>query len=330
MMLECTKANVSPIELERFRQDDGYINLDELNIEFTLSSREMMGTEFREKNWIDFNGKKALFKETMMIDDVPNASAYSELIVEKLARQAGIECAHVDLVRKDGKSGILSYSILKEGEQLYSLDSFIGETCEHAEYMDIVDLVDVLKKTMDSMKKEGLSKQEVQNMVIDMQKRLAFDMFIGETDRHTENISILADKDGNLGLAPLYDNEHSLMLDMDNELLEDLAKNPIGLRRGMDNIDPKISVIPESGKQVSLWRYTLDELCGDDDVYEFMMDCYENLDIEQAIKDVEEQIHTEIPEYVRTVATKSFEYRKKEIDKVMCMGYEPEEVGKTI
>lgn len=329
-MLECAKANASPTDLERFRQVDGYINLDELNIEFTPSSREMMGTEFREKNWIDFNGNKALFKETMMIDDIPNASAYSELIVEKLARQAGIECAHVDLARKDGKSGILSYSILKEGEQLYSLDSFIGETCEHAEYMDIVDLVDMLKKTMDSMKKEGLSKQEIQNMIVDIQKRLAFDMFIGEMDRHTENISILADKDGNLKLAPLYDNEHSLMLDMNNELLEDLARNPIGLRRGMDNVDPKISVIPDTGKQVSLWRYTLDELCGDDDVYEFMMDCYENLDIEQAIEDVEDQIHAKVPDHVRMVATKAFEFRKKEIDKVMCMGYEPEEVGKAI
>lgn len=329
-MLEYAKANASLNELESFRQEDGYINLDGLNIEFTPSSREMMGTEFREKNWIDFNGRKALFKETMMIDDVPNASAYSELIVEKLAKQAGIECAHCDLVRKDGKSGILSYSILKEREQLYSLDSFIGETCEHAEYIDIIDLVDMLKKTMDSMKKEGLSKQEVQNMVMDIQKRLAFDMFIGETDRHTENISILADKEGHLNLAPLYDNEHSLMLDMDWNLLETLAHNPLGLKRSMDNTDPKISVIPEAGEQVSLWKYTLDELCSSDDVYDFMMDCYENLNIEQAIKDVEEQIHAQIPECVRTVATKSFEYRKKEIDKVMCMGYEPEDVGKTI
>lgn len=329
-MLECAKVNASPTDLERFRQDDGYIDLEGLNIEFTTKSREMMGTEFREKNWIDFNGRKALFKETMMIDDVPNASAYSELIVEKLAKQVEIECAHVDLARKGGKSGILSYSILKDGEQLYSLDSFIGETCEHAEYMDIVDLVDMLKKTIDSMKKEGLSKQEIQDMIVEMQKRLAFDMFIGETDRHTENISILADKDGNLKLAPLYDNEHSLMLDMDNELLENLSKNPIALKRSMDNNDPKISVIPESDEQVSLWKYTLDELCGDDDVYEFMMDCYQKLNIDVAIKEVEEQIHAEIPEHVRTVATKTFEYRKKEIDKVMCMGYEPEEVGKSI
>lgn len=329
-MLECAKANVSPNDLDRFRQDDGYINLDELNIEFTIGSREMMGTEDRDKNWIDFNGRKALFKETMMIDEVPNASAYSELIVEKLAKQVGIECAHVDLVRKDGKSGILSYSILKEGEQLYSLDSFIGETRENDGYIDTIDLVDMLKKTMDSMKKEGLSKQDIQNMVIDIQKRLAFDMFIGETDRHTENISILEDENGKLKLAPLYDNEHSLMLDMDNELLEKLAKNPIGLRRSIDCCDPKTSVIPEAGKKVALWKYTLDELCGNDDVYDFMMDCYEKLNIEQAIKDVEEQIHTEIPEYARIVATKSFGYRKQEIDKVMCMEYDVEDIGKSI
>ncbi len=328
-MAEYAITNTSPENLETFRDEEGYINLDKLNILFPKGSREMMGTEFRDKNWLDLNGTKALYKETMMLDDVPNASAYSELIVEELARQAGIECAHCDLVKKDGKNGILSYSVLKDNEQLYSLDSFIGNTCDNPDYIDVVDAVDVLKKTIASMKKEGLSKEETRSFVTGIEKILAFDMFVGEADRHTENISLISDENGKLRLAPLYDNEHSLMLDMDNDLLKRLAENPVGVKRSMDKVDPKISVLPTDGEQVSLWKYTLDELCTDDDIYDFMMDCYENLDIEQAMDSVETRINAKIPEHVRAVALMSFNSRKKEIDKVMCMGYEPEDIGQT-
>lgn len=321
MSFECAEAGYTKEELEQFRDKDGFIDLDALNLSFPLESRERMGNPNRDKNWINFKGEKALYKEQIMIDDKDNGMMYAELIVEELAKQAGIEVARTDIVKKDGKKGILSYSILKDGEELHSLHSLIGETKDSTEYFDTVDLCDMLKKTIAALGKEGVSRNEATDIITGIEKRLAFDTFIMAADRHTENISLVIDKEGKFKNAPLYDNENSLMLDMDIELLEDLASSPTSLKASADFVDPKVALIPEEGTlSKSLWKDTLDILCSDDDVYDFMMDCFDTLDIDKAIDNVEAKIHAKIPETIKTVAINGFEYRKKEIDKVMCKG----------
>jgi len=323
MSFEYAEAGCTKEELEQFRDEDGFIDLDALNLSFPLESRERMGNPDREKNWISFKGNKALYKEQVMIDDKDNGMIYAELIVEELAKQAGLEVASTDMVKEDGKKGILSYSILKDSEELHSIHSLIGETKDSAEYFDTVDLCDMLKKTIAALGKEGLSREDATDIITDIEKRLAFDMFIMATDRHTENISLITDSQGNFKISPLYDNENSLMLDMDIELLEDLASSPTSLKTSIDFVDPKVALIPEDGTlSKSLWKDTLDALCSDDDVYDFMMDCFDMLDINKAIENVETKIKAEIPEVVKTVAINGFEYRKKEINKVMCMEYD--------
>ena len=328
MSFEYAEAGCTKEELEKYRDQEGFIDLDKLNVNFPAESRERMGNPNRDKNWIDFNGKKALYKEAVKLDDEENSSIYAELIIEELAKQADIKTAHCDLVKLNGKPGILSYSVINEDEELHSLNSFIGETKDSEEYFDTVDLVDMLKKTVEYLGNEGLSKEETRKIIVDMQKLLAFDTFIMATDRHTENISFVRDVQGNISLAPIYDNENSLMLDMNNSLLDDLAKSPQGIKVSCDFIDPKIAIIPDEGEESKLlWKDTLNELCGNDDVYDFMMDCYDNLDIEVAIENVEERIGAELPDRVKIVATNAFNFRKKEIDKVMCMEYDDVDYG---
>lgn len=327
MSFEYAKTDYTKEDLERFRDTNGFIDLDALNLSFPEESRERMGNPNREKNWISFNGEKALYKEEVMLDDKDNGTVYAELIVEELAKQVGIETARTDLVKKNGKKGILSYSILEEGEELHSLHSLIGDTKDSEEYFYVVDLIDMLKKTISVLGEEGNARENSESVVKNIEKRLAFDMYIMATDRHTENISLIMDKEGNLKNAPLYDNENSLMLDMDMEVLEKLASSPTSLKTSADFVDPKVALIPEDdGISESLWKDTLDLLSTDDDVSDFIAECFDRLDIEEAIDSVETKIHAEIPYVIKTVAINGFKYRKQEIDKLMCLSLDSQEI----
>lgn len=312
-------------ELGKYREASGYINLDFLNIKFDVNSREIIGNPNRDKNWIDFKGTHVLLKENL---DSTELSVYAELITTTLARQVGLESAEIDLAEYDNKRGILSKSIVKEDEELFSLQSLIGDTKTIEDYPDITDMVEMFKKLITFLKNEGLSKEEIKRIIVDLQKQLTFGIFVGATDIHTENISLIKNKNtGRMSISPIYDVENSLMLDMPEDLLEDLNKNIVNMAEAVDILDPKISIIPEDGNlSTSLWKLTLDQMSQDDEVYDFMMDCYEELDIEGVIKEVETKIGCELPDIVKKTATKVINIRKQEINKIMINGYEGEEL----
>ncbi len=137
------KCNISFEELENYRDKEGYINLDELNLEFTEESREKIGNENRIKNWVDFSGVEALIRGECKIDNKRNGGIYSELIVEELAKQAGLETAYYDLVKVKGEYGVLSKNILThDNDDLITLQSLIGNTKFNEEYPEIIQNVE--------------------------------------------------------------------------------------------------------------------------------------------------------------------------------------------
>lgn len=112
------------------------------------------------------DGTKALIK---VGDERKTLGYYAELIVEKLAKQVGLEHAQNDLVVWNGKKGILSKSIIDKDEELYTLDSITktDNRINQEEYSDIYDLYSVLQEFMDFMKKNKLSKEEIKNLFYD-------------------------------------------------------------------------------------------------------------------------------------------------------------------
>ena len=97
--------------------------------------------------------------------------------------------------------------------------------------------------------------------------------------------------------------------------MERIQKNGLGLQRNVNMQDPKIAVL--EGEYASIWKNTLDTLLEDDEVYDFVMDCYHNLDIRKAIKSVEEKIQAPLPEIVKSTATYVFQFRRNEIGKIL-------------
>ena len=324
-MLVTSKVDASFDKISNNRDNNGYIDLSDLNIKFDKESREKIGMADREKNWIEFSdGKVFLLKEENILDVERNASVYSELIVEELAKQAGFECAHYDLYKKDGKFGVLSEYCLKEGEEMFSLESLIGKDTLSEFDCEKTDAIKLQENMIEFLKDEGLEKNEIKKLIVEFQKRMVFDLFVMHSDRHTENVSFRTkcDDEGNMSIdfSPIYDNENCLLLDMDETTLDILSQNAGAIKDSTSIIAPRIAIVRDSSSNnEEIWKKTLDEYCELDPVYDYLMDLYDVLDIDAAFKNVEERIGAPIPQNAKRVAKYAFQYRKREIDKVMCL-----------
>lgn len=322
-MAEPVKCNVSLQELEKYRDKEGFINLDELNLELTEASREKVGNEDRIKNWVDFAGTEVLIKGECesVLDNKRNAQIYAELIVEELAKQAGFDAAYYDLIKINGKAGVLSKKMLqKEEVDLITLYSLIGDTQINEEYPDKSDYIEVEEKLYNVLKEEGMNKKDIMKIIKEYRKQTAFFIMVSSLDRHAENVSFLSyinheTNKKELRLSPIYDNESSLMLDIDLETLEKRVKDGLGLQKDVDALEPKIAVL--DGEYESPWKDTLELLCDDEEVYDFIMDCCDNLNIEKAIEQVGRKIKAPVPEIVKTTATYVFQFRKNAIKEII-------------
>lgn len=331
-MVQAIKVNISFEELEKYRDREGFINLDELNIELTKRSREKIGNKDRIKNWIDFSGERALIKSECKIDGKRNAGIFSELIVEELAKQVGIESAYYDLIKIKGEYGVLSKNMLQgDKDDLHTLQSFIGNTTLCEEYPELSDYVEVEERLYKALKKEEIEKGNIKKIIKDFRKQTAFFLMICSVDKYPENIGLISyinpeTKQKNETLSPIYDSECSLMLDMDLETLYKLQQNGLGLQRSVDILDPKIAVL--EGHYSSLWKNTLDTICEDDDIYDFIVESYEKLDINKAIEKVEKKIKAPIPEIVKCTASYVFQFRKRKIEEILYLGLEDDILAK--
>lgn len=320
-MAQAIKTNISFEELEKYRDEQGFIDLDELNIELTEESREKIGNEYRIKNWMEISGVNTLIKSECKVDDKTNGGIYAELLVEELAKQAGLTCAEYDLVKIKGEYGVLSKTILQsERDDLHTVQSMIGDTTYYEEYPDISDYIEVEQKLYKALKEEEIEKENIKKIIKDFRKQNAFFLMVCSVDKYAENISLInyinpETKQKKVRLAPIYDSECSLMLDMDFETLEEIGKNGIVFEKAVDMLDPKIAVL--EGDYASPWKNTLDVLCEDDEIFDFIMDCYDNLDIKEAIRSVEKKIKAPIPNNVKKIATYAFKFRKKEMEKIL-------------
>lgn len=324
-------SNYSLEDLEEFRDENGFIDLSKIELEFTSESREKKGTEERLKNWVDFNGKKVLIRG----EAVKNYSVYAELIVEEIANQLGIETAHYDLIKIKDESGKDIYGVLSESiidfdkEDLISLHDLIGDEPEY-EDEDIMEAIEyeettrytfTVDKLRERFAKAGYSEEDIENLISDYNKRLIFYLSILDTDKHTENIAFIKDKNSEkLRLSPNYDSEFSLLLERDPEMVDFFLEDKTQLKEEVDIAYPKIGihVSEENGGLDSMWKDTLEMLCEDDEIYDYYINTIKNgVDMEVALKNVEKRIKAPLPNQVKDFAKQTYQARNEEMEKVL-------------
>ena len=329
--MDFVKSNYSLKELEKLRDENGFIDLSIIGLEFTPESREKKGTEERLKNWVDFNGKKALIRG----EAVKNYSVYAELIVEEIANQLGIETAHYDLVKIKDNTGKNVYATLSESiidfdkEELITLHDLIGDEPEY-ETEDIMESIEyeettrytfTVDKLRERFTKAGYSKEAIENIITDYNKRLVFYLSILDTDKHSENIAFVKNKNtGKVQLSPNYDSEFSLLLERDPEIVEFFLEDNIQLKEEVNIAYPKIGIYvsKENGGLDSIWKDTLEMLCEDDEVYDYYINTIKNgVDMNVALENVEKRIKAPLPNKVKELARQTYQARNEEMEKVL-------------
>ena len=325
-------------DLEQFRDKNGFIDLAKAGIEFIEGTREEAGNPSRVKNWVDFQGTKALIKGEAIRDEEQNYGIYAELIMEEVAKQVGQKTAHYDLIKflgKDGKyhQGVLSVSVLEASdEQLVTLRDIIGDEPEEAgDFIDTTSYEFTIKKLEEELRRDGYDEQNIASVILEYKKRLVFLLAVIETDQHTENIAFKERKvegRNRIELSPNYDRESAFMLDNDISTIRSLLEDYIGLRESVDRAHPRIGTLRtiEDGGFESYWKDTFEALCEDDEVYDY----YEQnirgaIDIEAALKRVEQRIKALLPEDVKLVVKHAYHSRNEQMEKIMDGEMEIEE-----
>ena len=324
--------------LEKYRNESGFIDMDEFLKENPRElKREMVGSKDREKDWIDFDDEtRALLKtENESLLEGENGALYADLIISKLAKQAGFESAHQDLIIYKGKKGILSKDVKQKGESFRTLRDYIGDDpLSSRGYEDTTDLEYVHDKLFNALSDSDISTQNIKDIINRFNKLLVFDIFTMSTDNHTENIAFLEsiDKSGKktIRLSPIFDRENSLALDIPFEDMEKISNDYSKLANVVKMQDPKIAIIPnkddEEGElspffsilksqveEENMSEITLDYLCDFTNINEFITGTCMNLDITKAIDEVEKDIKAKLPECVKDMAINAFEDRKEQM-----------------
>lgn len=213
-----TKSNLSLEDLEQFRDEDGYIDLDKAGLEVAEESREARGNEHRIKNWVDFNGAEVLIKEEAQLDQ-RNYGVYAQLIMVELAKQLGLPAAEYDLMKYKGKFGSISH---KFGDQEKEVFQSVYELIETVPLVkgtdDVSDYLKVEKMLEEKLETfEEMTDEERETVIRDRRKQKMLQLFACENDGHIQNEGVLLKKtdDGRTiaVCAPMFDNETAFFLD---------------------------------------------------------------------------------------------------------------------
>lgn len=319
-------------DLENYRDVEGYINMDEvLSSEDFDILKETRGSQNRDKFWITLEDANIMVRTSNLDAENVEYTNYAELIVEELAKQVDIPCAHYDLVKYKGQKGVYTKNVLeRKNESLILAKTLLDQTDTDDDYILTVSIDDLFKSYNNFRRYDDIQKDQIGKMCLDTAKQAIFETFTMATDSHPENIGYIYYSDGkekSVTLSPLFDNECSLMLDQPMERIDEMLENRNLLERYVQ-LQNQLIVIPESERDEENldWQDMLFYLCDDSDsCMEFAEKCSKSLDIEKAVENVEKRIHTKLPDKLKEYVKVCFNSRKQMIERDLCIGID--EVG---
>lgn len=174
------------------------------------------GTSTQE--WIiTKNGEIALFKNRKSDDTTDN---FSEKIASEIAEIIELPCARIDLAKRNGKIGMVSYKINSQSQILVEGIQYISNAYSEYNRDTLID-----EKTQDHYSLEIiLNSIKGLNLEKDLFKIFIFDFLIGNGDRHHSNWALLKESE-QTKICPVYDNSSSLCFNVNDEKINLKDKN---------------------------------------------------------------------------------------------------------
>ena len=322
-------------DLEKYRNENGFIEMDLALKENDFDIiNEVRGSQNRDKFWIVLEDIDVLVRNENLDDCGVEYTVYAELLMEELAKQVEIDCAHYDIIKFNGKNGVISKNVLNKSkdESMYTIRSIIGEDSMPNDSIDIEKIWNSIKKFI-SME-DNINKEKAQKAFLDVAKIAIFDTFTMSNDRHSENIALVFGNDHEKNetifkIAPLFDNECSLMLDKPVEEIDEML-NDNKYFEDMVELQEQMIVVPDDAKDannVEGWKDMLYFLTDDsDEAMGFAEECYNKLNIKDAINSVENRLNAKLPDKLKEFVSKAFELRRDNINKALIINMDDMEV----
>lgn len=238
----------------------------------------------KEKQWLEIDGKKYLFKS-----GASNYEIFSELISEEIGKQLGLEMAHYDIATLDGKIGVLTpnflngYDIIINGKKVLEMANFmmkennLGEGKQLSNnVVDILNAIDLVT-----------NKLYIRNMFEELINMWIFDGLVMESDRNSTNWSLIQSKTG-FRLSPIYDTSTIAMLNNNiDDLLSDIRLSSV--YKYTDNIKNQLTFSSDDNSTEFLKSFA--NFCHDyDGQATRIIQIISKLNIEEAIQSVEQRI----------------------------------------
>ncbi len=178
--------------LEADRSKNNYLN-------FSIGA----STALYGDKWFIIDGEKAIFK-----DFAGGGTGHkdkriiNEILCSQLAKNLNINSARYQKAEIHSLKGLVSYNFLKEGDELIPLSKLSRDTENFNE---------IVKNVLDYAKSNNLNCDK-NLFTLDLFKMTLLDYLTLQTDRHSWNICFIKDKNSNLSLSPVFDNEYAFAL----------------------------------------------------------------------------------------------------------------------
>lgn len=226
-------------------------------------------------NWYEIDGSWYYFKAFNNYPD-PTSNFINELIGEYLSLYLDIPSVHYKIGKADDKYGLLSL-YFRDKKNRYIDPRNIGL---YANYNDLSNLENIIS----CCKNENNFKE----VVNELSKMIAIDLYMGQTDRTSNNFVFQKNKDG-LHLAPLYDFENSFLTP--RSTYEPISYNAACLFTIKLKHKEEIKKHPELEEYLNRLLY---------------------LDIEKVLSDIQESLKIDIPKE-RVNAYKNYVEKRKKL-----------------
>ena len=319
--------------IEDYRKS-GYINLDE----YLLNNPEGFTYPYYidgydEENFWTRVGKeekeKFIYVKPREYEYLNNEyNVYSELLYEELMKQVGIKNVNFDLAQYDGNVATISENMLED----YSKDQFIINASEllESKYYNIEEkynIEDLFDAIHEYCMADYLDEEIEEKCINDIQKVCIADIFALSTDREACDFDFIAginDKgEEDLELAPLCHNTYALGSNFSKDEIIDMLDEPDILADKLRECSYSAGV-PEYKRETEYpyWEDTLYYLIEEnEDNYSFAKECAENMNIDNAILNVEKKTNSKIPDEYKTFVRIAFDNRLRSICECLNLDY---------
>jgi len=234
-----------------------------------------------EKLWIDVDGRIALFKKTQVRQSTgEHTNAHSaEAFVSDMCNLLGYNCAKVDVAKRNGEIGCISYNFLKDGEQLIDLNALIQNIriSFNSKSMEVKDTGEKysIPLILEAIEEECSTDEEYYNARKDFFKGCLIDSIIEHYDRNSSNIAIIKDSKG-IRLSPMFDNGTSLGVAVPKAVMHEKLQRDNWIEQDREVLKSKIGI---EGERCSSYdkveEFILSNYYGD--VREFLLSIKEKL-----------------------------------------------------